>query len=630
MRRALLIASDTFDDPRLKPLGAPLGDAQELRRILEDPRLGGFDEVSLLHNETSSAVIEQLERFLVERCEPSDLGLIYLTGHGVLDHQDRLCFAAPNTDTNRLLSTSIPATLIHQMLDAGPRQQLIVLDCCFSGAFASGMIAKGDQLALGDRLGTERAGRGRTILTATSRVEYALEDDAADEPTSVYTATLTNGIRSGVADLDGDGLIDADELHDYVEEALRAAGFAQRPHRWAVGAHGRLIVAGAGTPVEGPAGRARVPTARPSRQPPAASRPGRRRPVSLALLAAVVIGVVAVVVVLVVRDGPSGDADASSVTTGEPRDAGSTAPEVGTYLATVSGSAAGGRQFERQGALRIRPGDGDDPFVACLEIGHPLAPVDIGDIWFGTRGSCFGAGGEGAAATLEPAGAAWEIEPDPDFEWADDVALNAFSFTTSITGCPFVPDAGSMRIAVNGLRLDGTLNLRGLTPAGCASASSTYTATLSAAQVSDDPSAIISNPAGGPTPTVGEVTDGVTRFAVQEMLSFEQIVGEPAWVESARARALAATLVIDTEQQTFTYDAPGARDDIYPLEGTVTGTGGLLVLSGDAESTLGPTSVTLGGTVDRTGDPSTLDITISTTSAGTSSEYRAVMTLAER
>ena len=49
---------------------------------------------------------------------------------------------------------------------------MVILDCCFSGAFARG--AKGDDdLGLGERLVGE--GRGRVVLTASRGTEYSFE-----------------------------------------------------------------------------------------------------------------------------------------------------------------------------------------------------------------------------------------------------------------------------------------------------------------------------------------------------------------------------------------------------------------------------------------------------------------------
>ena len=66
-----------------------------------------------------------------------------------------------------------------RMEECRARQQVLILDCCFSGAFARG--AKGaDALGL-DHL-TE-PGRGRAVLTASNATEYSFESSTSRQPT---------------------------------------------------------------------------------------------------------------------------------------------------------------------------------------------------------------------------------------------------------------------------------------------------------------------------------------------------------------------------------------------------------------------------------------------------------------
>jgi len=299
MRRALLIATDNFSEPSLRTLGAPKRDVEALRRVLVDPNLGGFDMVELMYNENSAAVTEKIEDFFTAESAPSDFVLLYLSGHGVLDGADRLCFAMPNTSMMKLRSTAVPATLVHQMMDEGPRQQLVILDCCYSGSFVSGNNPKGDQVALAGHLGpADPAGRGRTILTATNRFQYAFERvSSGDHPTSLYTSALVEGIRTGAADLDGDGLISADELHDYTVEQLRRSDQEQEPHRWALGTSGVAHIASAGAelPTSPAETTVEIPIPAPQLRTPSESVRGRLSPrhVLGALVSLVVAGLVA-------------------------------------------------------------------------------------------------------------------------------------------------------------------------------------------------------------------------------------------------------------------------------------------------------------------------------------------------
>jgi hypothetical protein len=240
-RLALLVATSVYSDPDLRELRAPGRDAAELSEVLRDPRIGGF-EVQMLVNAPSGEVQEGIEDFCADR-HPDDQLLIYLSCHGVLDSNGRLYYAAVNTRRQRLAATAIAsAWLIERLDDSRARGQIVVLDCCHSGAFARG--AKGDQdLALQQRF--EPHGRGRVVLTASRGTEYSFEGGQAsgEGVPSVFTHAIVNGLRTGDADRDKDGLITVTDLYQYVYDKVRAAEPRQTPELWTYGAEGKLLIA---------------------------------------------------------------------------------------------------------------------------------------------------------------------------------------------------------------------------------------------------------------------------------------------------------------------------------------------------------------------------------------------------
>lgn len=240
-RLALLVATSHYSDPDLRELRAPGRDAAELSEVLRDPRIGGF-EIRMLVNAPSGEVQEGIEDFCTDR-HPDDQLMIYLSCHGVLDSNGRLYYTAANTRRQRLAATAIAATWLNERLqDSRARRQILVLDCCHSGAFARG--AKGDQeLALQQRF--EPHGRGRVVLTASRSTEYSFEGGQAsgEGVPSVFTHAIVNGLRTGDADRDKDGLITVTDLYQYVYDNVRAAEPRQTPELWTYGAEGNLLVA---------------------------------------------------------------------------------------------------------------------------------------------------------------------------------------------------------------------------------------------------------------------------------------------------------------------------------------------------------------------------------------------------
>jgi hypothetical protein len=61
-------------------------------------------------------------------------------------------------------------------------------------------------------------GRGRAVITASNAIEYAFEgDQLADDQRrrpSVFTGALVEGLATGDADRDEDGLVSLSELYD--------------------------------------------------------------------------------------------------------------------------------------------------------------------------------------------------------------------------------------------------------------------------------------------------------------------------------------------------------------------------------------------------------------------------------
>lgn len=319
-RAALVLAVSEYTDPQLRQLRSPAGDADELGRVLGSPDLGGFD-VTVVLDARANEIRLAVETFLTD-CGPNDLALVYLSCHGLVDVRRRLYFAATDTVKDRLASTGVEARwLLDQLEECRARRQLVILDCCFSGAFATS--AKGnDAVELGEELLGQ--GRGRVVLTASRATEYSFEGKQVDDstiPGSVFTAALATGIRTGAADNDGDGYITVDDAYAYAFDEMRSAGAQQTPQRWLYGAEGDIVLARSPTATRVGA----IPTTRPGSPasgdgPPPLTRatfppgPGPRRPARATgrrrlLLAGVAAVVVAAATAGVVWRGGSGDGE---------------------------------------------------------------------------------------------------------------------------------------------------------------------------------------------------------------------------------------------------------------------------------------------------------------------------------
>jgi uncharacterized caspase-like protein len=303
-RFALIVASSRYTDPRLARLEAPTHDAEALAAVLAKPGIGGFEVATVVDAETPQ-VMQRIEEFCDGRAR-DDLLLLAFSGHGILDERARLYFATTDTRVDRPRSTAVPAQFVHDVMEeCRSRSQVLVLDCCNSGAFGRGVKAGG---AIGT--GSRFEGRGRIVITASDALQFAFEGERIEgEPVrSVFTGVLVDGLTTGEADRDGDGWITLDELYDYAFERVVETSPRQRPRKWAFDVEGRLVVArSAQARGEPPAAPPRALPGPPAEQePPPRRRLSRRR--AAALLAGLVLllaaAAAAVAVALVaLRDG---------------------------------------------------------------------------------------------------------------------------------------------------------------------------------------------------------------------------------------------------------------------------------------------------------------------------------------
>ena len=247
-RSALVVANDTYDDQRLSRLRAPATDAEQLARVLRNAEIGGFEvEVSL--NEPEHVVRRKVSSFFDDR-RPDDLLLLHLSCHGVKDEDGRLYFATPDTEVDHLDATSLPADYVNrQMTKSRSRRIVLLLDCCYSGAFARGMMNRGDErMDIMERFD----GRGRIVLTASSAMEYSFEGDqlAGQGKPSVFTSALVEGLATGEADRDRDGFVSVDELYDFAFDRVRTVTPSQTPGKWVFDVQGDFYIARSNRPPE--------------------------------------------------------------------------------------------------------------------------------------------------------------------------------------------------------------------------------------------------------------------------------------------------------------------------------------------------------------------------------------------
>ncbi|MEV4709282.1 caspase, EACC1-associated type [Actinoplanes sp. NPDC049316] len=298
-----MIATEEYSDPAFSRLPGTARDAEELARVLGDPLVGDFD-VSVLENRDVRTAGRRIGEFFRD-AEPGDILLLSIAGHGVRNDEGHLYFAVTDTVPDALWVTALAAKdITHEMETSPARRIVVLLDCCYAGAFderknldhAGPRPAPAPPVgsAAPDELVTDDAHvRGQVVIAAATSIEQAVEGRTG----GLFTRCVVEGLRTGAADLNRDGEVDAHELHLYVHARMSelGAGVEQHPTYSVHRLQGMLRLAhraplppGAAPPVAVTAPPVALPPSGTDPPPDSASR--RRAPRALLLVAVLLTG----------------------------------------------------------------------------------------------------------------------------------------------------------------------------------------------------------------------------------------------------------------------------------------------------------------------------------------------------
>jgi len=221
MTEALLISIGQYDDASFPALSATTQDVEALKELLRRPDIGTSrtNGVMVPNQPTLNELRETIETFCTLR-DPDETALIYLSGHAIIDDQGQLFFPCRDTTRAHLEQTAYPLSELKAELETcRSQQQVIILDCCFSGTFTNGMIAAQEFDTIAQKFVSTR----RALLTSPTSIEYSARDKSRAQ--STYTQFLLDALKTGMADGIAnqplDGTVDVTELHAYITTHLQ-------------------------------------------------------------------------------------------------------------------------------------------------------------------------------------------------------------------------------------------------------------------------------------------------------------------------------------------------------------------------------------------------------------------------
>ncbi|MEI6371085.1 MAG: SUMF1/EgtB/PvdO family nonheme iron enzyme [Nostocales cyanobacterium ELA608] len=212
---ALLIGVSEYG-AGIPPLLSALNDVEAMERVLQNPNLGNFAQVERLLNPDSVAMRIAIQK-LFKNAGKEDLLLFFFSGHGITNDDNHLYLATRNTAKDDFEATAVDANFIQtQSKSCYSKRQVLILDACYSGAFANGWHTKSIGVDIKKQLGAE----GRVVLTSSGATQTSFAQEGAT--LSLYTQYLVEGIETGAADTDNDGNIHVQELHTYAKAKVQA------------------------------------------------------------------------------------------------------------------------------------------------------------------------------------------------------------------------------------------------------------------------------------------------------------------------------------------------------------------------------------------------------------------------
>src|SRR5262245_3115792 len=240
-RKALIVATGVYHDPKLEDLSGPTEDAKALTSVLRSQ--GRFEEVDVLRDQTQGELRQRIFEFF-RGADADDLLLLYISCHGIrdADADGTLYFATSDTRLDAIPATALECAYVNKRIDQCRSNRVILfVDCCSAGAI-HGPGSRGPELLTFQP--EDLPGRGRVVITAATALQQAVDvADGSGSGPSVFASALVQGIETGEADHDRDGKITVIEAFHYVESHMRERGARQTPARHAEGAERELALA---------------------------------------------------------------------------------------------------------------------------------------------------------------------------------------------------------------------------------------------------------------------------------------------------------------------------------------------------------------------------------------------------
>lgn len=210
MKKALVVGINYYE--QIGQLHGCVNDAYAVNQVLMqhmDSSVNFDTKLVTAVDKNSSVTRKQLKEMVIELFkDDSEIALFYFAGHGSVETTGGFLVTSECADGDDGLSLDEVLAIAN---DSKAKNKILILDSCHSGA-------AGTSKSLGDKA---LLSEGMTILTASSKDQYANEVNGS----GVFTSLLVDALNGGAANLLGD--ITPGSIYAHIDQSLGA--WEQRP-----------------------------------------------------------------------------------------------------------------------------------------------------------------------------------------------------------------------------------------------------------------------------------------------------------------------------------------------------------------------------------------------------------------
>ena len=210
MRKALIVGIDYYANANR--LHGCVNDAFAVRQVMERHGDGtkNFDVMLKTASDATTAITKNELKALIADLfdDETEVALLYFSGHGYIDSN---CGYLITSDCQTGDDGVSMDEIMNYVNNSRSKNKVIMLDCCHSGQFGN-VAALGNSAVLSE---------GTTILTASARDQYAVEDGGR----GLFTGLLVDAMNGSAANLVGE--ISPGSVYAHIDRSLGA--WSQRP-----------------------------------------------------------------------------------------------------------------------------------------------------------------------------------------------------------------------------------------------------------------------------------------------------------------------------------------------------------------------------------------------------------------